>query len=103
MEYNESDAIRYIQNQLSQNIKEDDILNIIDLIWDYYESKGLLEISLEDEDEDEDEDGVEEDIELIINYVKNNSTKKVSFKEDDNLIKQVIYAEIEYEKTLDIL
>jgi len=99
MEYNESDAIRYIQNQLSQNIKEDDILNIIDLIWDYYESKGLLEISLEDEDED----GVEEDIELIINYVKNNSTKKVSFKEDDNLIKQVIYAEIEYEKTLDIL
>lgn len=101
MEYNESDAIRYIQNQLSQNIKEDDILNIIDLIWDYYESKGLLEISLEDEDEDE--DGVEEDIELIINYVKNNSTKKVSFKEDDNLIKQVIYAEIEYEKTLDIL
>lgn len=99
MEYNESDAIRYIQNQLSQNIKEDDILNIIDLIWDYYESKGLLEISLEDEDED----GVEEDIELIINYVKNNNTKKVSFKEDDNLIKQVIYAEIEYEKTLDIL
>lgn len=97
MEYNESDAIRYIQNQLSQNIKEDDILNIIDLIWDYYESKGLLEISLEDED------GVEEDIELIINYVKNNNTKKVSFKEDDNLIKQVIYAEIEYEKTLDIL
>lgn len=95
MEYNESDAIRYIQNQLSQNIKEDDILNIIDLIWDYYESKGLLEISLED--------GVEEDIELIINYVKNNNTKKVSFKEDDNLIKQVIYAEIEYEKTLDIL
>ncbi len=99
MEYNESDAIRYIQNQLSQNIKEDDILNIIYLIWDYYESKGLLEISLEDEDED----GVEEDIELIINYVKNNNTKKVSFKEDDNLIKQVIYAEIEYEKTLDIL
>lgn len=99
MEYNESDAIRYIQNQLSQNIKEDDILNIIDLIWDYYESKGLLEISLEDEDED----GVEEDIELIINYVKNNNTKKVSFKVDDNLIKQVIYAEIEYEKTLDIL
>lgn len=99
MEYNESDAIRYIQNQLSQNIKEDDILNIIDLIWDYYESKGLLEISLEEEDED----GVEEDIELIINYVKNNNTKKVSFKEDDNLIKQVIYAEIEYEKTLDIL
>lgn len=99
MEYNESDAIRYIQNQLSQNIKEDDILNIIDLIWDYYESKGLLEISLEDDDED----GVEEDIELIINYVKNNNTKKVSFKEDDNLIKQVIYAEIEYEKTLDIL
>lgn len=99
MEYNESDAIRYIQNQLSQNIKEDDILNIIDLIWDYYESKGLLEFSLEDEDED----GVEEDIELIINYVKNNNTKKVSFKVDDNLIKQVIYAEIEYEKTLDIL
>lgn len=97
MEYNESDAIRYIQNQLSQNIKEDDILNIIDLIWDYYESKGLLEFSLEDED------GVEEDIELIINYVKNNNTKKVSFKVDDNLIKQVIYAEIEYEKTLDIL
>lgn len=97
MEYNESDAIRYIQNQLSQNIKEDDILNIIDLIWDYYESKGLLEISLEDEDD------IEEDIELIINYVKNNNTKKVSFKEDDNLIKQVIYAEIEYEKTLDIL
>lgn len=94
MEYNESDAIKYIQKQLSQNLKEDDILNIIDLIWDYYESKGLLEISLED-DEDE-------DIESIINYVINNITNRISFIEDDNLIRQIIYAEIEYEKTLDI-
>lgn len=94
MEYNESDAIKYIQKQLSQNLKEDDILNIIDLIWDYYESKGLLEISLDD-DEDE-------DIESIINYVINNITDRISFIEDNNLIRQIIYAEVEYEKTLDI-
>jgi hypothetical protein len=47
--YDEDKAIAYIRNILSteQNNKlaDDDILLIIDIIWDYYDSVGMLSLS----------------------------------------------------------
>ena len=44
--YDEDDAVKYIRNYLPQELKSkfknDDILYILDLIYDYYESNGLL-------------------------------------------------------------
>ena len=43
-EYDENEAIKFINNYLPQDIKgkytDDDILIVIDTIFDYYESKG---------------------------------------------------------------
>jgi hypothetical protein len=52
MEYDENDAIEFIVKKIGIEIEEDEILNIIDIIWDYYEDNGMLDISM-DNDEDE--------------------------------------------------
>ena len=60
--YDEDDAVKYIRNYLPQELKSkfknDDILYILDLIYDYYESNGLLSEDASDDqlveiDEDE--------------------------------------------------
>ncbi|MBQ3555682.1 MAG: hypothetical protein IJA09_05655, partial [Bacteroidales bacterium] len=49
--YDDEDAVKYIRKnlepELSKNISEDDIYYVVDLIYDFYESKGFM--SEEDE------------------------------------------------------
>ena len=92
MEYNEQEAIKYIKNSLTQEVPSDEILNIIDLIWDFYDKKGLLEITFEDYIEDEDYE-----LELI-EYVKN-GIKDSEIK--NPVIEQIVLAELDYENTLE--
>ena len=71
-QYDDEEAIRFIQNYLPQELKgkfkNDDILYILDLIYEYYETNGLLEEDGNDEKEVEiDEDEV---IEYVIKNVK---------------------------------
>ena len=53
--YDEEDSVKFIQNYLPQEMKgrfsSDDICYIVDLIYEYYESKGYLEES-DDENAD---------------------------------------------------
>lgn len=92
MEYNEQEAIKYIKNSLTQEVSSDEILNIIDLIWDFYDKKGLLEITFEDYIEDENYE-----LELI-EYVKN----RIKDSEIKNpVIEQIVLAELDYENTLE--
>ena len=48
MEYDENIAIKQIRKVLSAEsnalYNEDEILNVIDMIWDFYEENGMLEI-----------------------------------------------------------
>ncbi|MBR3829969.1 MAG: hypothetical protein IKJ52_01825 [Muribaculaceae bacterium] len=92
MEYNEQEAIKYIKNSLTQEVPSDEILNIIDLIWDFYDKKGLLEITFEDYIEDENYE-----LELI-EYVKN-GIKDSEIK--NPVIEQIVLAELDYENTLE--
>ena len=92
MEYNEQEAIKYIKNSLTQEVPSDEILNIIDLIWDFYDKKGLLEITCEDYIEDENYE-----LELI-EYVKN-GIKDSEIK--NPVIEQIVLAELDYENTLE--
>jgi len=52
--YDDDEAVKFIQNYLPQELKEkfsdDDIIYVIDLIYEYYESKGVF-----DSDDDDDE------------------------------------------------
>ena len=60
-EFDENKAIDFINSRLEgKTYPQDEILNIIDMIWDYYESNGLLEI--DDEDDDDEDDSLEEQL-----------------------------------------
>lgn len=92
MEYDEQEAIKYIKQVCSCDISSNEILDIIDSIWDYYEEKGFLDISFDVPLED-----VDYELELI-KYVKN---KMKEIYIDESIVEQIIQAELDYEKTLD--
>lgn len=96
MEFDEIKAIEYINSTLAQNgissYSDDEILNVIDIIWDYYEDTGLLDI---------DSDG-DELIQLddVISHVKKmlHKDKFAQIRPDD--IKYIVEAEIAYEQSI---
>ena len=71
--YDEEDSVAFIQNYLPQELKgkfsNDDINYIVDLIYEFYESKGFF-----DEDSDENED-VEIDEDELTQFVVKNAQK----------------------------
>ncbi len=96
-EFDESEAIKFIQKRLTKVIDDDDILNIIDIIWDYYEDNGLLDISFSDFDDDENVLP-----KLVLHAKKMLQKDKFSTLSLDD-VESIVLAEIEYEKSLDIL
>jgi len=55
MEYNEEDAIRYMRGHVAgaEAYDDDQILNLIDIIFDYYEDNGGLDIDCDSSEEDD--------------------------------------------------
>lgn len=71
LDYDEDESVKFIRNYLPQELKEkysDDEMNyIIDLIYEFYETKGYMDESADDEvDIDEDE---------LVGYVIENARK----------------------------
>ena len=97
MEYDEDVAIKYILSKLpaevSEQYTENDILLIIDVIFDFYESKGFFDISISD-DEDSFEEG--ELIEFVKKALKKDKANKV--KLDD--VANIVLLELEYEDSI---
>lgn len=93
--YDEEDSVKFIQNYLPQEWKgkfsNDDINYIVDLIYDFYESKGYL-----DEDATGDEDEVDIDEEELISYVVKNAQKDGVGKFEPEAIAFVVQGELEY-------
>ena len=92
MEYDEQEAIKYIKQVCSCDISSNEILDIIDSIWDYYEEKGFLDISF--------------DVPLGVvvgdfGLIKNVKNKMKEIYIDESIVEQIIQAELDYEKTLD--
>ena len=96
MEYDENDAIDFIINKLGQEIAEDEILNIIDIIWDYYEDNGYLEISIDDFGNEETQ--LNELVAHVIKVIKKDKSSTL----DTDVITKIVEAEVEYEESLDI-
>lgn len=71
--YDEDDSVAFIQNYLPQELKgkfsNDDINYLVDLIYEFYESKGFF-----DDDSDENED-VEIDEDELTQFVVKNAQK----------------------------
>lgn len=78
IQYDEDDAVKFIQNYLPQELKQkytdDEINYIIDIVYEYYEEKGFM-------DDDTDENSIVDiDEDEIVEYVLKN-TKKDKIKD----------------------
>lgn len=100
-EYDEYAAIAEIKKALGEeaakNYTEDQLLNVIDMIWDFYEENGLLDI---DGDEDMDESDIYDD---LLTYVRRMLKKDKESGILPEHIETIVKAEIEYENSLDAL
>ncbi|MBD5229243.1 MAG: hypothetical protein HDS69_04300 [Bacteroidales bacterium] len=97
--YDENDAVEFINNALKEKgrpgYSEDEILNVIDMIWDYYEENGLLEID-DNFEADEDEDISSELCFYITRMLKKDTHAKIAAED----IPLIVEAEIAYEDSV---
>ncbi|MDE6801612.1 MAG: hypothetical protein K2J06_02495 [Muribaculaceae bacterium] len=98
MEFDEEKAVEFINSYLKEksgkSYPADEILNVIDMIWDYYEENGLLDI-----DADDDEESITND--EIIDYVTRMIKKDKGASIDVNDIPTLVAAELAYEESID--
>lgn len=97
--FDEDKAIEFIRNfvgeKVSSQYSDDEILYIIDTIWDYYERNGYLSLSAEITDEeilDEDK---------LIAYVKKELANDKEIIMDSADVAKIVKAELEYEESLE--
>lgn len=95
--YDDDDAVKFIRNYLPQEIKDkfsdDDLNYIIDLIYEYYDSKGFLE---------EDDVVVEFDEDELIAFVIKNAQKDGVGKFTPDEILFIVKGELEYCDSIDL-
>lgn len=97
MAYDESDAIKYIREKtgnLLDGYDDDQLLNIIDIVWDWQEANGYLEIDADDADDEIDVQALADHAIHLLHKDKGNLVK-------DAHVRPVIEAELEYEDTID--
>jgi hypothetical protein len=96
-EYDEDESVIFIQNHLPQELKEkfsnDDILYIVDLIYEFYESKGYLEESEEEVEIDENE---------LISFVVKQAKKDEMSKYNEEDIAFIVQGELAYCESINL-
>lgn len=97
--FNEDNAVKFIRAELPESIREkyddDEILSIVDIIWDYYEDNGYLSLnSIETEEEQLDVD----DLVKIREKRGENDQELIMDSKDVELI---VKAELDYEESLE--
>lgn len=99
--FDEEKALPFIRNSVGEKISEkysdDELLFIIDTIWDYYENNGFLSLDM-DETEDEILDSDD-----LIDYVKKEVANDEELIMDPADISLIVKAELEYEESLEIM
>lgn len=99
-EFEEKDAVRAMRAALSAdtsaNIPDDELLNILDIIWDWYDENGMLDIDAADDDDVDEEAEIAE----LVKYVKKvlAKDKETPVKPDD--VEALVRAEQAYELSL---
>ena len=93
MKYDEDDAIRFIRETLPAQVSElyddDDILYVIDIIWDWYEKNGYLKIE------------EELDIAKLSAFVAKEIRKDGEVVMDPEDINLIVKGELEYEESIE--
>ncbi|MBQ7690822.1 MAG: hypothetical protein IJT30_06515 [Muribaculaceae bacterium] len=90
-EYDEFEAIAFIRQRVSgaQDCSDDDLLLLIDTMFDYYDS-------LDDDATDD-----QYDVEFVAAFVARQLAKDKECAIPRNLVPELVTAELEYETTLD--
>ena len=98
--YDDDDAVRFIQNYLPQDLKgkfsNDDILYILDLVYEYYETNGLFD------DEDDDDKEIEIDEDEVVEYVIKNLKRDKIGRFEPEEVTFIVQGEMEYCDSLDM-
>lgn len=96
MEYDEDFALKHIRGLLPKDISDkysdDDLLNVIDMIWDYYDENGFLDMS------DDDDDTI--DVEDVADYVKRMLKKDKEARISPDDVMAIVNGEIDYERSI---
>lgn len=101
MEYNEKKAIQFILSRLPEDraktYSDNEILNVIDIIWDFYEESGLLDPATAMNDDEDDE---EKELAMLTAHVKKMLSKDKGSTILSEDVDAIIAAEIEYENSI---
>lgn len=93
--FDEKEAVAFIRSNVDvAQLTDDDILDVIDAIFDFYDENGDLDLDFDEEDEDF---GSDDDEQAIIDYVIE------AFSDTDishSLIADMVKAELAYEQSL---
>lgn len=92
--YDEDEAVAFIRNHISdKSVSDEDILDVIDSIFNYYDENGDLDLDF-DEDLDDEPDS---DIEAIISAV---SVSLCDSNLSPQVIREIVGVELDYEDSL---
>lgn len=96
-EFDEKEAIRAMREALSpeasQRCSDDELLNIIDIIWDWYDDQGLLDIDAEADDDDV-------NVEALNSHVRKMLAKDKMSPIRPDEVEPIVAAELQYEQSL---
>lgn len=96
--FDENNAVKSILARLAENghshYSDDEILNVVDMIWDFYETRGLLDPDNDDEPERAD---LEEE---LASYAATMLRRDKNARLDPADLPIIIAAELDYEDSL---
>lgn len=99
VKYDEDKAVEFIRKTLTAEVNaeydDDDILYIIDIIWEWYEKNGYLDLNSEVTEEEE------HDLSKLTDYVIAQLKKDKETDMDLTYVGQIVKGEIEYEESIE--
>lgn len=97
--FDEEKALQFIRaavgKKISDKYSDDEILFLIDAIWDYYEDNGFLSLDMDETEEEI------LDTDDLTNYVKKEVANDDELIMDPSDVAQIVKAELEYEESLE--
>lgn len=97
-EFDENLAVKAMRKALSPEasarINDDELLNIIDIIWDWYDDQGLLDIDAEADDD-------EVNVGALVAHVRKVLAKDKLSPVTPAEVEPLVAAELQYEQSLE--
>ncbi len=99
MKFDEDDAVNFIRETLPESVSDkysdDEILYVIDTIWDWYEKNGYLSLDTEVTD-----DGLLDEEQLVA-YVRKEIRNDKEIMMDPDDVGLIVKCELQYEESID--